>query len=138
MPKSSDATDAFVVKVFVENVPRVWLRQWLTCIGWRTTSNSKEVLQMQTAKPKAIGEMASLHALRGRTMVHAAAKLYKPAGEPRARAMLALVPPARIIHRVRDDRTESLEMCLNLAILNEVSARPHIARFICYALPLPF
>eukprot|EP00965_Chrysotila_dentata_P095999 3171894-Pleurochrysis_carterae.AAC.1 len=77
---------------------------------------------MQTAKAKAIDQMASLHLLRGRTMVHDGAKLYKPAREPRARAMLALVPPARIIHRTREDHTEGLEMTLNLAIMNEVCA----------------
>eukprot|EP00965_Chrysotila_dentata_P122852 4060359-Pleurochrysis_carterae.AAC.1 len=75
---------------------------------------------MKTGKPKAIGSMASIQQLRGRTLVYEGAKLYKPAGEPKSRAMLVRVPPARAVHRVCEDRTESLVLCMNLAILNEV------------------
>eukprot|EP00965_Chrysotila_dentata_P166173 5486546-Pleurochrysis_carterae.AAC.1 len=77
---------------------------------------------MEAKNPKAIGEFAAFRELKGRRHVYMAAKLYKPKGEPKARSILCLVPPGRIIHRTGEDKSESVEMCFNLATINQVRA----------------
>eukprot|EP00965_Chrysotila_dentata_P040924 1356285-Pleurochrysis_carterae.AAC.1 len=124
MPKLSSSTDEHVVKVFLENAPRSWVRSWLTELGWHTAKESTtEVLQMHSGKPKVVGMLAGLHELSGRKFVYMGTKLYKPAKEPRARSALTLVPPAQVTHRTRPDRSTALEITFNLAIVNEVCAR---------------
>eukprot|EP00965_Chrysotila_dentata_P212201 6186883-Pleurochrysis_carterae.AAC.1 len=90
-------------------------------LGWRVnkSSSSKEMMQLEAHKPKAVGQMASLHLLRGKKLVYMASKLYKPAKEPRARAVLTLIPPGMVKHRRREDGSECVEMSFNLAIVNE-------------------
>eukprot|EP00965_Chrysotila_dentata_P151591 5010261-Pleurochrysis_carterae.AAC.1 len=63
--------------------------------------------------------MAGLHHLSGKTLVYMGSKLYKPAKEPRARAKLTLIPPGIVTHRTRPDHSQVLEVCFNLAIVNE-------------------
>eukprot|EP00965_Chrysotila_dentata_P120711 3992029-Pleurochrysis_carterae.AAC.1 len=63
--------------------------------------------------------MAALHELKGRQLVYMSSKLYKPQREPRAKAMLPLVPAADLIHRTREEKSQVLEMCFNMAIVNE-------------------
>eukprot|EP00965_Chrysotila_dentata_P246212 6207024-Pleurochrysis_carterae.AAC.2 len=77
-------------------------------------------MQLEAHSPKAAGEMAALHLLRGRRLVYMGPKLYKPAGEPRARAVLTLIPPGLVTHRRREDDSECVEMSFNLAIVNKV------------------
>eukprot|EP00965_Chrysotila_dentata_P162230 5357176-Pleurochrysis_carterae.AAC.1 len=67
MPKTSSSTSEHVVTAFLENVPREWLRGWLVMLGWRVVkTSSKDVMKLEAHKPKAVGEMAALHKLRGR------------------------------------------------------------------------
>eukprot|EP00965_Chrysotila_dentata_P034790 1158081-Pleurochrysis_carterae.AAC.1 len=87
MPKTSSSTDEHVVKVIQDNIPALWLRRWVTSLGWTVTSSSKETLDMATNKPKGVGKFAGLHLLSGKKLVYMGLKLYKPAKEPTARAM---------------------------------------------------
>eukprot|EP00965_Chrysotila_dentata_P058758 1949567-Pleurochrysis_carterae.AAC.1 len=85
---------------------------------------------MRCNKPKAIGEMAALHELKGnRQMVYMASKLYRSAREPRAKAMLTIIPPADLIHCTREDiKTQVMELTFNLAIVNEVCLPLHASK----------
>eukprot|EP00965_Chrysotila_dentata_P229489 6197222-Pleurochrysis_carterae.AAC.3 len=68
MPRSSSATDKHVVKVFQDNVPGKLAEELAKQFGWIMVSVNKDVLQMWCNKPKAIGEMAALHELKGRQL----------------------------------------------------------------------
>eukprot|EP00965_Chrysotila_dentata_P066671 2207516-Pleurochrysis_carterae.AAC.1 len=68
MPKSSASTDSHIVKVFQDNVPGAWLRVWLVGLGWVVASSSREKLELRANRPKAVGEMAGLHHLSGKTL----------------------------------------------------------------------
>eukprot|EP00965_Chrysotila_dentata_P061177 2026490-Pleurochrysis_carterae.AAC.5 len=127
MPKSSSSTSKHVVMAFLDNVPREWQRGWLVMLGWpfNKSSSSKEKMQLEAHKPKAVSQMASLHRLlRGKKLVYIASKLYKPAKEPRARAVLTLILPGIVKHRRRVDGSECVGMSFNLAIMNKVHAAP--------------
>eukprot|EP00965_Chrysotila_dentata_P052885 1754001-Pleurochrysis_carterae.AAC.1 len=84
---------------------------------------------LEAHKPKAMGDMASLHLLRDRQLVYMGSKLYKPAGEPRDRAVLTLIPPGLVTHGRREDDSECVEISSNIAIVNEV-------RYVCRACEL--
>ena len=134
MPKSMSTETSHVVTAVIPNVPRQWATSWLLSLGWKSVAPPNTLLccthaEYKTDYPKAIGEMLTLQSLDGVTG-HAGAKLYKPQKEPKAKALLAAIPPGRAVHRIRDDHSEVLEITFHLGIINEVSDVRH-------CLPLP-
>eukprot|EP00965_Chrysotila_dentata_P060916 2019028-Pleurochrysis_carterae.AAC.1 len=119
MPKSTASTSQHVVKAYQANVPRAFIHSWLRTLGWVVKRDTKAALEMEARNPKAISEMLTLELLR-KPLVFGSSKMYKPAKEPKSKAMLTLVPLGRVVHSVRDDSSQTLELCFNMSILNEV------------------
>ena len=127
MPKSSETLSQLTVVACVENVPRSFLVNWLLSLGWTQPSETSNHAELVTDYPKAIGEAMQFE--RAPNVIgYGCMKLYKPEKEPRGKAAFGLIPPARAVHRVREDGSEVLEMVMNVGIINEVRAPNLCAR----------
>ena len=119
MPKASETTSDLNVVATVENIPRTFLVTWLQSLGWTVSPETSAHAELVTDYPKTIGEAMQFQLLPSQ-IGFGCLKLYKPQHEPKGKAVLGCIPPARAVHRVRDDGSEILEMVMNIGIINEV------------------
>ena len=119
MPTGSCTTEKMVVQATVLNIPRRWIAGVVLAAGWTREESKQGHHEFSTDYPKALGLLLSLEKLDS-ILGQGCAKLYKPEREPRSKAVLAAVPPGRVVHRVRDDGSEVLEVVFHLGVINEV------------------
>lgn len=135
MPTGSGSETSLACTAVIPNVPGGWLQSWLQSLGWSLQPTAdyangwsrSRVVVLTTDYPKAIGEMLHLESL-DTAIGFAGSKLYKPVREPKAKAMLAALPPGRVVHRIRGDGSEIVEITFHLGVINEVKrmvALPH-------------
>ena len=123
MPTGSSTTGKMAVTATIVNIPRHWISTFLLAAGWEQVESMLHS-EFVTDYPKALGHVLALEKL-GSGIGFGCAKLYKPEREPKAKALLAAIPPGRAVHRVREDGTEVLDLAFHLGVVNEVSS--HVA-----------
>ena len=136
MPRPSQEMSTRVVTATVENMPLSHITPILLAAGWEKVKDTDTHTEFVTDYPKALGQVLALETVNT-VMGSGACKLYKPAREPRSKAVLAAIPPGRAIHRIREDSSEVFELVFHLAIVNEARLLAHALPFFrCTALPL--